>query len=406
MADTLVQPSLAQDPNVVALTELAERITYLDVSQVITHDIDRVPASALSHLADQFHMRHTVAWRRTKTDTERRSLVKEAVSRHRLKGTLAGLRLAARDAGANVIRAVVPPARLYLTPALSITERNAFVSRHPQLRIYRHRTAGLRVGLHLGSTIGLRPPCTSDAVARMEARAWLWRDGTEMPLTVWERQEISTDRIAVRELDIAMSGQAGAASFAGHAARYLVHTDAAVRLSRVRLTQPYLETHTRLHRNAVTPGLRPIDAQPDIIAEQRAAVAGVGILLGRTVAGCLAPTTVQQRLYERLYLFEPSLAPLRRYAASHLGVSRLGMPAHCAELTVRISGRRSRHAVARHVHGHLISTPPTALDECLEAMRDASRASDRIAIDTAIARTSRASWTHKAGSLLAGAIHS
>ena len=47
MADTLIQPSLAQDPNVVALAALAERITYMDVSPVVTHDIDRVPASAL-----------------------------------------------------------------------------------------------------------------------------------------------------------------------------------------------------------------------------------------------------------------------------------------------------------------------------------------------------------------------
>ena len=62
MADMLIQPSLAQDPNVVALAALAERITYLDVSPVVAHDIDRVPASALPHLADQFHMRHTVAW--------------------------------------------------------------------------------------------------------------------------------------------------------------------------------------------------------------------------------------------------------------------------------------------------------------------------------------------------------
>ena len=81
MADTLIQPSLAQDPNVVALAALAERITYLDISPVVTHDIDRVPASALPHLADQFHMRHTVAWRRAKTDAERRGLVKAGIQR-------------------------------------------------------------------------------------------------------------------------------------------------------------------------------------------------------------------------------------------------------------------------------------------------------------------------------------
>ena len=96
MAETLIQPSLAQDPNVIALAALPERITYLDVSPVITHDIDRVPASVLPHLADQFHMRHTVAWRRAQTDAERRGLVKVAIARHRIKGTLAGFRLAAQ----------------------------------------------------------------------------------------------------------------------------------------------------------------------------------------------------------------------------------------------------------------------------------------------------------------------
>ena len=37
MADSLIQPSLAQDPNLVTLAQLAERITYLDVTPVITH---------------------------------------------------------------------------------------------------------------------------------------------------------------------------------------------------------------------------------------------------------------------------------------------------------------------------------------------------------------------------------
>ena len=116
MAETLIQPSLAQDPNVIALAALAERITYLDVSPVITHDIDRVPASVLPHLADQFHMRHTVAWRRAKTDAERRGLVKAGIQRHRIKGTLAGFRLAATDAGAAAARNVGEVKAVHVIP--------------------------------------------------------------------------------------------------------------------------------------------------------------------------------------------------------------------------------------------------------------------------------------------------
>lgn len=286
MADTLIQPSLAQDPNVVALAALAERITYMDVSPVVTHDIDRVPASALPHLADQFHMRHTVAWRRAKTDAERRGLVKAGIQRHRIKGTLAGFRLAATDAGAELVRAVTPPAKLFASPALTLAERNAFIARYPQLRLYRYRVIGQRQGamLHRAHLGGGTFPLISDAWLRILPRAYLWRDGVEVELTAIERTTTSATRQAETVTEVRAPGQATGLAFCALYPRHLAKSNAASRIYRVRLAETYQEDRDAVRRTAVQPGLSTIDVHYDQIAMPGQAV---GLFAGQLLTGQL-----------------------------------------------------------------------------------------------------------------------
>ncbi len=402
MADVLIQPSLAQDSNLVALAMLPERISELDVQPVISHDVDRVPALALPHLADQFHIRHTVAWRRASTDAERRGLVKGALARHWIKGTLAGLRLGAADAGARLERAVTPPAKLFASPALSVAERNAFVARYPELRIYRHRVVGQRQGamLHKAYAGGAAFPLISDAWLRILPRAYLSRSGLEAELTAVERATTTHTGQAETVTEVRAPGSAAGLAFCTGYARHLAKSDAAKRIYRLRLVETYQASSETVRRATVQPGLTALDVRFDQVAVPGQAH---GRFAGQILGGQLAASTARDRLYQRMYLFDPDVAQQARTASLHLNEGRLSMPAFHAEVAVRITGRKQPTAAWRFAHGHLVAQPQQQLGDCLEAMRDMARAADRIAVDTAINKPATAGEQNPAGALMAGA---
>lgn len=399
-ADLLIQPSLAQDASQVALARLAERLTTLDLSPVVVLDVDRAPAEALPHLADRFHILHTVAWRRAVDDRERRGLIKSAIRRHRLKGTLAGFRQAAKDAGAELVRAITPPAKVFSAPALTLAERNAFVARYPQLRIYRHRVAGQRQGAVLaGAALGHAYPAISDAVLRLLPRVYLYRDGKETELTAIEREVRTETRTAETVTEVRQPGQAAGVAFCDGYPRHLARSDARRRIYRLKLTQTYQESAESVRRTMAQPGLMPLDVRYDQVAMPGTAR---GLFAGRHLLGQLCVSTARDRLYQRLYLFDADIAVGRRQAALHLNQGRLSMPAYHAELAVRVTGRAQPKAVWRFAHGHLVAQPQSDLSDCLEAMRDTARAADRIAIDTLIRRPAGAGEHLAAGGIVAG----
>ena len=168
----------------------------------------------------------------------------------------------------------------------------------------------------------------------------------------------------------------------------------------MKLAETYQEERDAVRRTAVQPGLSTIDVHYDQIAMPGQAV---GLFAGQLLTGQLRASTARDRLYQRLYLFDPEVAVGRRTAGLHLNQGRLSMPAFHAELSVRISGRVQPTAAWRFTHGHLVAQPQDNLGDCLEAMRDVARGADRIAIDTAINRPATAGEHNQAGALAAGA---
>jgi hypothetical protein len=332
----------------------------------------------------------------------RRSLVAESWRLHRQRGTLGGLRAIARYLGADITRAIVPPAKSFASPALTRAERNAFVARYPQLRIFRHRSLGSRVGIHCGDPLDRWQPAQSDALLRIQPRAYLWRDGAETELTLIERTTVSAARTAQSSTvtEAAIPGAAGRLSFAGRFPRYLTVTEAARRFYRITLQQAYQDSTETLRRVAADPGLSPIDVRPDTVAQPGQAT---GVHAGQFVARYITPSTARDRLYQRLYLYDPDIDISRRTATLHLNAGRLGMPAHHAELSVRIPGVAHRQSAGRYVRGYLVATAKSALTDSLQALRFMARGSDRIVIDTAIKRPATAGASLIAGALVAGA---
>ena len=86
MAELLIQPSLAQDPNLVALARLPERITDLDVQPILLYDVAHVAASALPYLAEQFNIVGPV-WQYLEGEAAQRVAIQGAITWHRAKGT-------------------------------------------------------------------------------------------------------------------------------------------------------------------------------------------------------------------------------------------------------------------------------------------------------------------------------
>lgn len=342
-----------------------------------------------------------LAWPRGASDSVRRNLISRSWNLHRLQGTLSGFRELAEVFGGEIIGAITPPAKIYTAPALTRDERNAFVARYPQLRIYRHRTIGNRIGLHCGDPIGRRTPVQSDALLRILPRAYLFRNGVETELTVIERATERTSRTAVQATvtEVAIPGRAGRLAFIGRHPRHLTVTEAPRRFYRMQLAETYQDSRETLRREATLPGLTPIDVRPDAIAQTGQAI---GVHAGQFVARHLVPSTARDRLYQRLYLFDPAVEVIRRSATLHLDAGRLGMPAHHAELAVRMPGTSSRQAAGRYCRGYLVASDKAGLADCLGAMRNIMRTSDRIAINTHIKRPVAAGESVIAGQAMAG----
>ena len=96
--DELLQPSLQGDSRMENLARLIARLSALPVSVPIVNLFDRVDASALASLAEQFHVMGDEGWNLAGTESARRALLKKAMLLHRRRGTPWAVRTALETA--------------------------------------------------------------------------------------------------------------------------------------------------------------------------------------------------------------------------------------------------------------------------------------------------------------------
>lgn len=87
MSKSILPSSLQTDPNYLALNRILEQWQNIDLTKLLIYWLDDVDASALPHLAKQFHVLGLEGWDYATTEAEQRNLLKEAVELHRYKGT-------------------------------------------------------------------------------------------------------------------------------------------------------------------------------------------------------------------------------------------------------------------------------------------------------------------------------
>ena len=86
----LLSKSLApiNDINLKIFDEICEeRFKNIDLECILISIIDNVPADALPHLAEQYHITGNEGWIQALSDTEKRNLIKSSIKMHRYKGT-------------------------------------------------------------------------------------------------------------------------------------------------------------------------------------------------------------------------------------------------------------------------------------------------------------------------------
>lgn len=343
----------------------------------------RCPLPLLPYLAWAFSVD---VWDEGWPEHKKRSTVARAFDLHRLKGTLAGLEAFADLAGGEVLRAVVPPGKFFLSAGLGDAERRSLLERMPQIRIYKEplrAPVGPRLFFSLGavrSGIGRRCLANGGAAIRALPRIVWAEKGNERPITVEEiAMTVPGIGRALVERALVRRRRWPGVTYLGGPLRGLATTDSDKRIA----------TFMRIAGapSFISYGLRPVSIDPE-----RASLPGrkrKAFFLGDIPRGrFFADAYPEARVFERIVIWDPDYVPQRR-GASFLGVSRFGMPAFSADLTVSIAGSRRRKAFGMrgYVGGFLCASSRDRYDAVLRALRSAKAARDQIQVNTTTYRS-------------------
>lgn len=354
-------------------------------------------------------------WSDDWSETRKRATVAKAFDLHRKKGTLSALKTAASIAGAELVRAIVPPSKIFAAPSLTVAQRNQFLQKYPELRVYSYRSAGdLGCGLAFGRFYASNPSAISGhrakrylvgstAPGRYGRQAYLYQNGANTPLQTTTRYQETTSGFGVDYHEIHKQGTA-AGLFASVASARLCVADhkAAERIFRIRINSSYTSIVDRVHYNTVKAGLDPMgyNSEPAALTGTRR-----GVFTSQSYVGqCPETSTAGDRLFDRLWLFDPSIPIEKRGRSTHIGGARLSMPAYHSEIVLRMRGRRPTFMAGRFVFGQMCASDQKPYRDAMMAVRAAKSARDKILVQTLTYKPVTAGISVVAGEYYAGSI--
>lgn len=328
-------------------------------------------------------------WEEDWPEDKKRSVIRRSFDLHRLKGTLGGIRAYVDLAGADVYRAVKPPAKYFCGASTTPAEKERLLKSLPQVRIHlaqRRGTAGYRAFVGAGrsrfftDSFGRKTcfPAVGDTASRFGQRAVYVYNGVSQELS-WSRLSDNGERVFLRG---ANTRGVFCGGFVGHG--HLLRTTAADRIVTLNLSRTSAADQL-IHRFAVVPKLDPVNAVPFRVYER--GFAPRSVFCGRPIGGkYLVPSGALQRVYDTIYLKPRDLALEARQSSTFVGVGRLGIPPFTGEITVAIKGKRPKRVTGRFVGGYLYTAPKDVLAKSLAAVRSAKAARDEILIATSTYR--------------------
>lgn len=337
MISEVLTPSLRTDQNIDSLVRSFD-YGFMKLKDQVIHAliyprIDALRGELLDLLGWQFHIE---GFELSKTEEEKRSLIKRAIEIHSLKGTLAGIKFATELAGGKILKTLLPWDRIYLSKSLTPEERKAFYELYPELRItsiaYRGKTHYRHAKLYTKAY----KPYTSDADTRYGIRAYIYRNGKLTALKTQEKTQIKEERQAIKVVQIAQKGTAQG-HFGRVKDRFLVDHQARKRFYTLQVPERYTHTEVRTQTKVVYPSESPLSVYYQLVHEKgkhQKSQAFIYFLQGHT-----CPTDAYRRIYKRTHLYDENVALQLRRAVAFLNSSPIRVPAYHALTRVELRNR-------------------------------------------------------------------
>lgn len=409
---TLLPPNHTQFEEAVDLT--GARIDELPVEiprLVRPYDI---PATHLAWLAWGLSVD---LWEKEWRQEKHRVLAARSLPMHARKGTQASIAEHIRIMGADARRFIVPPAKTYLMEGFTEEERQSFLDRFPQLRVYPFVSRGSYPFAHFTSAAFGRARAFLDASCIKDVRAWsryirtakLRDRGEEKTLTVRAVTPEGVGRFHAAEFDEVVLGPKPTAAMhldAPPKARPFLIDDFGVAQRLIRIPRDASYDY-RLGRETYTtawPSADLVDVRPQSVAERHPGQPGaLYAARHQYVLGKHLPTTISWRfIYERWHIHNPERVPDVRIRSTHVGFTRLGLPPFHAEIRTRISGKQAPRTAGLFVNGFIMTGDRSPIGRVREAVRVSKSLRDRILLDTKTWRLPRAGDRLRTGTVTLG----
>lgn len=350
---------------------------------------------------------------------KKRSRTARSLPFHAIKGTQTAITEALAVMGAEALRFIVPPSKTFLSKALTEEERAAYLDRFAQLRIYPFVQRGVtgRFGLFLGQNRGAGEAClgpvnpVSAQATRFVRTGTIYDRGEERTITLRTVTPEEADRFEAVEYDEAVIAAKPTRALhlgAGHAGAAHLIDDMGVRERIIRIPRDITYSY-RLGREQYTTHMPEgglVDVRPQLVAEQHAAQAGSVFPsgIGQQAAGAhLPPSIAWRHVYERWHIHDPDRVIEARHRSTHIGHTRLGMPAYHAEVLTRIKGRRWPRTAGRYVNGFFVAPSRRPIEDARDAVMVSKALRDKVLINTTTYRLPRVGDRLPVGSIEIGA---
>lgn len=352
---------------------------------------------------------------------KKRGVVAHAIDMHRHKGTLYGIQRYLEVYDVQLRHAHTPPSHTLLMPALTDAERQDFLERFPQLRLYPYVANGTYPyaaftnrayaldKAFLGATEGSGGvyPWNTYPAQRYRRIAKLWDRGDETDLSLTEIQPELVEDYEGTIFDlITLPSQESGQIFLNAPPKDSLYLSRDPRvgeriISRERkVAMSYYSTRER--RSTLDMSLELINVDPELVLEQHQGQDGA-LYAGRYLDGHFLPPTISWRyIYERWFIHDPERVPEERKRSTHLGFTRLGMPPYHAELNVRIESKAYPREAWSFVSGFLHAHDTGPVDRALEAVRHSMALRDKVLIDTKTWRQRRVGDRTEVGTAVLG----
>lgn len=419
-------------PHLLPLNASKPEIAYATLARDI-EDIDtplrqlwkpyEIRADLLPWLAWTLSVDH---WDDDWSEERKRAVVANSIAVHRKKGTLWAIKHNVEYVDGEVVRALVPPDKFYPAKTTTKAEREAWLSKMPEVRLFAFRDRSTwNYGAFLNSTYKSAPkaflglgasasppgsgvassatffPAITDAATRIGRNAYIYREGVQVAKAGWRQRQADLEVIETPDEEIVRwPGERQSVFFAGDkplARIVMQRSSAPSRYYTIALDRKGVRFDFHLH--SIPGSLEPIDVRPDRVAQPGTAR---GQFIGKPLYGHWVESDAWLRLYDRFYLHDKNVLPRKKARLPHLGYFRLGMDPYHARLDILYTHTQPKRRFGRFVAGFFVANDPKRIEMLRRSVKWAKAARDKIWINARVHRLPRIGDPLTVGQLMVG----